>query len=120
MQAFALTLERSTAVSYPQSIVEVYYQLFIKNPTGSYNYLGYVYPLRYYSWIFVGLFLLWTPPFLYLTSKHSINKSGEKDLEDNGNEFSMGKTVVFVLSCLGLRRWSIAPTKIPVRIAFFF
>ena len=73
MQAFALTLERSTAVSYPQSIVEVYYQLFIKNPTGSYNYLGYVYPLRYYSWIFVGLFLLWTPPFLYLTSKHSIN-----------------------------------------------
>ena len=80
--------------------------------------MGYMYPLRYYSWIFVGLFLLWTPPFLYMTTRHSIDKNGEKDL-DNNHEFSMGKTVVFVMSCLGLRRWSIAPARNPARIAFF-
>ena len=67
VQALSVTLGRSEVTSFPQTIIQLYYQLFIKNPTGSFNYMAYIEPLRPLAWVFVLLFCVLTPPFLYLT-----------------------------------------------------
>ena len=64
--AFTVTLARSAVVSFPQPIVQIHYQLFIKNPTGTFNYMAYIEPLHYLSWIVIGFFCIVTPLFPYM------------------------------------------------------
>ena len=66
---FTVTRERSNVITFAQPITQIYHSLFIKNPEGTFNYKSYVDPLRYSSWVFVGLFCLVCPPFLYLSSQ---------------------------------------------------
>ena len=66
---FTVTRERSDVITFAQPITQIYHSLFIKNPEGTFNFKSYVDPLKYSSWIFVGLFCLFCPPFLYLSSQ---------------------------------------------------
>ena len=68
VQGLSITLERSSVISFTQPLIYIYYQLFIKNPIGTFNYVAYIEPLRTFSWIFIGIFCITTPPFLYLTT----------------------------------------------------
>ena len=56
-------------ITFAQPITQIYHSLFIKNPQGTFNFKSYVEPMQYMSWIFIGLFLLITPPFLYITTQ---------------------------------------------------
>ena len=44
-------------------------KLLIANPLGSMNYMAYVQPLHYTAWYAIGIFIIVTPPFLYLTTR---------------------------------------------------
>ena len=65
---FTVTLARSQVVSFSQPILQADHRLFIKNPIGNFNFQAYNEPLEDLAWVFVGLFCLLTPPFLYLST----------------------------------------------------
>ena len=55
-------------MTFAQPITQIYHSLFIKNPTGTFNYVAYIEPLQYMSWIGIGLFVILTPPFMYFST----------------------------------------------------
>ncbi len=66
---FTVTHERSAVMTFAQPITQIFHSLFIKNPTGTYNFQAYTEPLHYMSWGILVIFCVITPPFLYLTTK---------------------------------------------------
>ena len=71
---FTVMFRRSKVISYTQPIVQIHNRLFIKNPTNAYNYVAYIEPFHYTTWITIGIFCVLTPLFLYLATKYSIFK----------------------------------------------
>ena len=65
---FTITMERSAVMTFAQPIVIYYHSLFIKNPTGTFNYMAYIEPLHYMAWVGIALFVLLTPPFMHCTA----------------------------------------------------
>ena len=61
-------MERSAVMTFAQPITQIYHSLFIKNPTGTFNYMSYIEPLHYMAWIGIGLFVMLTPPFMYFSA----------------------------------------------------
>ena len=68
---FTVTRARSDVITFAQPITQIYHSLFIQNPSGTFNYMAYIEPLHYLSWIFVGVFSVVTPPAIFLTAKYS-------------------------------------------------
>ena len=66
---FTVTQERSAVMTFASPITQIYHSLFIKNPTETFNYMAYIEPLHYLSWVFVGVFCTVTPPAIFLTAK---------------------------------------------------
>ena len=65
---FTVSFARSQVVSFSHPILQADHRLFIKNPIGNFNFQAYNEPLEDLAWVFVGLFCLLTPPFLYLAT----------------------------------------------------
>ena len=66
---FVITHSRAQAISYSHIIDSMHDELAIKNPTDTFNFEAYTKPLRLWSWIFIGIFCIVCPPFLYLTTR---------------------------------------------------
>ena len=66
---FSLTLLRSQFISYSHIIDNMHDKLVIKNPTDTFNFEAYTKPLRLWSWVFIGIFCVVCPPFLYVTTR---------------------------------------------------
>ena len=66
---FTVTQDRSKVITFAQPITQIFHSLFIKNPTGALNYMAYIEPLHYTSWIVIALFCILTPPFLHITTQ---------------------------------------------------
>jgi hypothetical protein len=66
---FTLTLLRAQFISYSHIIDSMHDELVIKNPTDTFNFEAYTKPLRLWSWIFIGIFCIVCPPFLYVTTR---------------------------------------------------
>ena len=66
---FTVTRARSDVITFAQPITQIYHSLFIQNPSGTFNYMAYIEPLHYLAWVFLGIFCLVTPPFMFLTAK---------------------------------------------------
>jgi ionotropic kainate glutamate receptor 5 len=66
---FTVTKARSTVITFAQPITQIHHRLFIKNPTGSYNFKAYSEPFHYFSWIFLFFFCIVVPPVLFLTTR---------------------------------------------------
>ena len=64
---FAISLERSTVMTFATPVMEVYWTLFVKNPADVYNYMAYIEPMYPDAWVGMLVFLASTPPILYLT-----------------------------------------------------
>ena len=62
----AVTLERSTVMTFATPIMEVYFSLFIKNPADIFNTMAYIEPMQWLVWIGMLVFLASVPPLLYL------------------------------------------------------
>ena len=67
--SFGNTMARRKVVSFCDPMTESFNTLFIKNPSQAFNFAAYVEPMHYLSWIFVIVFCLLTPTFLYITTK---------------------------------------------------
>ena len=67
---FTVTLERSAVMTFASPITQIYHSLFIKNHAETFNYMAYIEPMHWLTW--VGLIVLITtiPPFLFLTAKY--------------------------------------------------
>ena len=66
---FTVTLERSAVMTFANPITQIFHSLFIKNPTGTFNYMAYIEPLHYKGWIMIVVFCILTPPFLHITTQ---------------------------------------------------
>ena len=67
---FTVTRARSDVITFAQPITQIYHSLFIQNPSGTFNYMAYIEPLHYLSWVFVGVFCIVTPPAIFLTAQY--------------------------------------------------
>ena len=70
IEGFAVSPERSQVVDFTHTILETSFNIVIKNPVGNPNYMAYILPFTYISWICVGLFCLVAPLFLFLTTMY--------------------------------------------------
>ena len=66
---FRNTMARRKVVSFLDPMTADPTLLFIRNPSQAFNFAAYVEPMHSLAWIFVMVFCLLTPPFLYITTK---------------------------------------------------
>ncbi len=59
-------MQRASVASFAHPIILVYHTLFLKNPSGTFNWLAYAEPLHYLAWVTLAGFSIITPPVLYL------------------------------------------------------
>ena len=107
---FSVSIPRTKVVTFSYTIEESYTTLFLKNPSGTFNFKAYFDPLRSMSWIFVGLFCIIATLPLFATSRFGP--------EFFKYEFTWGKSQIFVLSALTMRGWSVSPSSLSSRCAF--
>ena len=70
---FAVTKERSTVISFTDTISESYHSLFIKNPAETFNLMAYIDPMHWLTWIGLFVLLATVPPLLYLAVRYLTN-----------------------------------------------
>ena len=70
---FAVTKERSTVVTFTDTISESYHSLFIKNPAETFNLMAYIDPMHWLTWIGLFVLLATVPPLLYLAVRYLTN-----------------------------------------------
>ena len=107
---FGVTIPRSKVVTFSYTIEESTNTLFLKNPSGTFNFKAYFDPLQSMSWIFVGLFCSIASLPLFVASRF-----GPESLK---YEFTWGKSQTFVLSALTMRGWSVSPSSSSSRCVF--
>ena len=108
---FTVTRARSDVITFAQPITQIYHSLFIQNPSGTFNYMAYIEPMKNMSWLMIGAFCLVAPIVLFFTTEMGKNEPKRK-------EFTWGKSQVFVLSALTMRGWSDTPNQMASRCAF--
>ena len=86
-----------------------YQAIFIKNPTNVYNYVAYLEPMAYLSWVIVVVFLIFTPPFLYLVFRYNPNDHDSVSLAESYS------AVLVTVSMMGAPYF---PTNISARTIF--
>ena len=65
----SVSLERSTVMTFATPLTQVYYSLFIKNPADTFNYMAYIEPMHWLSWIGILILIVFVPPLLFLTTR---------------------------------------------------
>ena len=70
---FAVTEERSTVMTFTNTISESYHSLFIKNPAETFNLMAYIEPMHWLTWIGLFVLLATVPPLLYLAVRYLTN-----------------------------------------------
>ena len=70
---FAVTEERSTVMTFTNTISESYHSLFIKNPAETFNLMAYIDPMHWLTWIGLFVLLATVPPLLYLAVRYLTN-----------------------------------------------
>ena len=117
--SFSITKARGTAITFTTTLDQGFRTFFIKNPMGSYNYKAYIEPLHHLSWIFIGLFAIVTPFFMYgivyVIASFMVNGEEESVLK----EFTLMKCAILTMSSLTLRGWDVTPSRMSSRAAFF-
>ena len=68
MTDFTVTKARSEVITYAYPLGQVYFSLFIKNPSGTLHYMAFIEPMTYKTWLCVGLFCILTPFSLFLSN----------------------------------------------------
>ena len=58
IEGFAVSPERSQVVDFTHTILETSFNIVIKNPVGNPNYMAYILPFTYISWICVTYSIL--------------------------------------------------------------
>ena len=110
LSAFAITTARANVIDFSVTIGEVYSSLFIKNPSKTFNFMAYVEPLKYMSWLFVGLFCVLAPFTLFFSAKFGYDPMG--------HEFTWWKSQAFVFCSLIMKGWAVTPNKYSSRCLF--
>ena len=64
---FTVTIERSAVMTFATPIIQIYHVLFIKNPAETLNFMSYIEPMHWSSWIGIFVFIIVVPPLLFLT-----------------------------------------------------
>ena len=67
---FTVTEERSIVMTFATPITQIYHSLFIKNPTETFNYMAYIEPMHWLTWVGLLVLITTVPPLLFLTAKY--------------------------------------------------
>ena len=111
---------------------EVFNVIFIKNPAAGVQWTTYLYPFTNYSWVALGIFTVAAATILFIVArclypcilifliatKNEISHFRCGIMDTNINEFTIPKDIVFVISGLTNRGWSVTPTTWKAKIAF--
>ena len=107
---FAMSVARSKVITYSETITESYNTLFIKNPSGTFNFKAYFEPLKNMSWFLIVIFCILAPVSLFAISRF--------EHEPMKSEFTWVKSQIFVLSALTMKGWRVSPNQSSSRCAF--
>ena len=66
---FTVTLERSVVMTFATPITQIYHALFIKNPAETFNYMAYIEPMHWLSWVGILILIVVVPPLLFMTTR---------------------------------------------------
>ena len=66
---FTITHERSAVMTFSTPLTQIYHSLFIKNPAETFNYLAYIEPMHWLSWVGIFLLIVTVPQILFLTAR---------------------------------------------------
>ena len=86
---FITTFQRSQVISFIHALDDVHDEVAIKNPTDTFNFGAYTDPLQLWSWIFIAIFCIVCPPFLYFTARQ---------VEENHRMFQSFLTHIYHMS----------------------
>ena len=67
---FAITQQRSQAITFSTPIDEVFYSFFIQNPIESYNLKAYTSTLKDLTWLMFLAWIIVTPPILFIVARY--------------------------------------------------
>ena len=99
-------------ITFATPNLQIYHSIFIKNPAESFNFVAYIEPMHYLSWITIFIMIFVLPPVLSLTMKFPFKDYAYK-------EFTISKCYIYICSTLTMRGWNILPNKISSRIALY-
>ena len=97
-------------ITFAEPIVAIYHTLFIQNPSGTFNFMAYLEPMQYMSWVLIGLFVLFSPIILALITRFGY--------DFNKNEFTWEKSQMIALGAVTMRGWYDTPVQLSSRCAF--
>ena len=66
---FTITHERSMVMTFATPITQIYHALFIKNPAETFNYMAYIEPMDWLSWVGIFVMIVTVPPLLFMTAR---------------------------------------------------
>ena len=66
---FTVTLERSAVMTFATPLTQIYHALFMKNPAETFNYLAYIEPMNWLSWVGIFVLVVTLPPLLSMTTR---------------------------------------------------
>ena len=64
---FTMTYERSAVITFSTPLTQKYNGLFIKNPAETFNYMAYIEPMHWLSWVGIFILIVILPPLLFMT-----------------------------------------------------
>ena len=71
MTDFTVTVQRGEAISFSHPVTQVYFSLYIQNPSGgTLNYMAYIEPMNHMVWLCVIIFCILTPLILCLITQY--------------------------------------------------
>ena len=133
MTDFTVTEQRSEVITFSTPLDQVYHAIIIQNPINAYNYEAYTSPLTTITWLMFLVWIIATPPILFIVSRcfplFMLNELGETnciicsnfrygELDKNINELTFTKAYVMVSGTFTQRGFSHAPSTWKARIAF--
>ena len=70
MGYFAITQQRSQAITFSTPLDEVHYMFFIQNPSESYNLTAYTSTLKNMTWLVFLVWIIVAPPILFIVARY--------------------------------------------------
>ena len=69
MTDFTVTEQRSRAITFSTPLDQIYHAIIIQNPINVYNYEAYTSPLTTITWLMFLVWIIATPPILFIVSR---------------------------------------------------
>ena len=97
MTDFTVTKERSTVMTFSNPLDQIYHVVMIQNPVNTYNFEAYTSPLADITWLMLLLWILVTPPILFISARYILLKTLSYVFSHCNDHFlSMARSIILI------------------------